>query len=592
VKWLRGFGADASTPDHHLSVPEAVLRDLDAAVPRLDRMDTERGLDRLHVEPGEMTGVLARLSADDRPPLPPVLKRATHDELDRFCHELLVRHARVEADDPSRRRRCEKPVCFRPTRTGRTTSALRAPSLLGSPGCPPVDADTEPAGRETACAKPYGLRSPFRLHPRTRIRLRVQLPVARCCGFTAVVLYPCKLPFFKPQFEMGAGNTSHIPTAGAASPIPLDLLRLLSAGLVELVELTEVRPPRAPYPVSWQRALNQLAAECLGRGLCPPGDLTAALRLCRRPLHEWEVRFESTREFDACTLLDAAIDEPTEFCRELAEGLAGDGAEAELNERCMARLRERAEGTSAQEGYVFLRRYLIEHAVVSERDRVFDSFREELAGLGEVLQSFYEPVPEHCVQQGRVLRCGHCGWTITEQYGRLHCGDPRCRLLTRDFSRGTLAQSVRDQPGLQRVRRAIRRYVVAPGRYEVRLWEQLQSLGVAVELWPGFDRYDLRITLPADRGSSEEVWGVDLKDWRFPRLLASRLRLPDREGPVPWDRFFFVIPNERDREHARYLSTLRELTADRGFEVLRVSDLLRRVRARLRRRGTADGGLA
>jgi hypothetical protein len=369
------------------------------------------------------------------------------------------------------------------------------------------------------------------------------------------------------------------------------LLRLLSTGLIELVERGVAQPLRAPYPVAWQRAQNQLAAECLERGQRPPGNVMEALAFCRRPLGTWGVSFDGAQELEGDALLDPDSDVPTELCRELAEGLQGPGAEAELNERCMARLRAAAEKVQRQDRYVFLRRYLIDHAVVNSRDRVMDRFQSELTGFGEVLDSLYEPVPEHALFRGEVRLCGHCGWTLTQRYSRRQCGDPRCRLLTREFSQGTRTLSVPPGLSLQRVRPAIRRYIVAPGVTEVRLYDELKALGLDVELWPGFDRYDLRITFPSGPHSTGETWALDVKDWRFPRLLARHLWLPERDGAPSWDRFFFVVPNQRTRQDPEYLPTLRDLTRDRGFEVLPVKDLVRRVQTRLRRARRADASL-
>ena len=383
------------------------------------------------------------------------------------------------------------------------------------------------------------------------------------------------------------------PTEPTLEELPIceDLLRLLSVGLLELIEQGAAHPLRAPSPGAWQRAQNQLAAECLERGTRPPGDVMEALAFCRRPLHSWGVRFEGTSGMEESTLLDPELDVPTELCRELAEGLYGPAAEAELNERCMARLREAAQQTCRQDGYVYLRRYLIEHAVVSDRERVMDRFQTELTGFGEVLDTVYEPLPQDAVVGGQVRLCGHCGWTLTQRYRRWQCGDPRCRLLTREFSRGTRILPASRGSSFFRVRPAIRRYVVAPGVYEVRLAGELAELGLAVDLWPGFDRYDLRITFPSGARHTGETWGIDVKDWRFPRLLAPRLRLPDPEGAPSWDRFFFVVPDERTRRDSEYLPVLRELAREGGFDVVTVRGLLSRVQTRLRRARREDASL-
>jgi hypothetical protein len=74
----------------------------------------------------------------------------------------------------------------------------------------------------------------------------------------------------------------------------------------------------------------------------------------------------------------------------------------------------------------------------------------------------------------------------------------------------------------------------------------LEALGLDVELWPAFDRYDLRIVFP-----NREVWAVDVKDWANPFLLARRVK-PIPSDP-PWTRAYFVFPDERRAQREDYL---------------------------------------
>jgi hypothetical protein len=126
---------------------------------------------------------------------------------------------------------------------------------------------------------------------------------------------------------------------------------------------------------------------------------------------------------------------------------------------------------------------------------------------------------------------------------------------------------------LQRVRRAIRRYVVAPGIYEIKTVQQLHALGITAELWPGYDAYDIRIIFP-DR----TVWAIDIKDWRFPHLLASRLTPLERHGNLAWDRALYVIPNQRIQEIPGYLDILRNATSEQEFSILTISELIEEAR--------------
>jgi len=78
----------------------------------------------------------------------------------------------------------------------------------------------------------------------------------------------------------------------------------------------------------------------------------------------------------------------------------------------------------------------------------------------------------------------------------------------------------------------------------------LRERGLQVELWPEFDRYDLRL-----RFADGEAWAVDVKDWAEPSLLARRVNAqaaPFTSGPR-WSRAFFVFPQERQRERPDYV---------------------------------------
>ena len=202
-----------------------------------------------------------------------------------------------------------------------------------------------------------------------------------------------------------------------------------------------------------------------------------------------------------------------------------------------------------------------------------ETLRPGLESFDSDLSQLYEYVPDSVVEQGQVLLCGHCGWTLARTRGRLRCGDDRCRLLTANFTRGTTSRPA--HPDLLRVNKAIRRYVVAPGRHEIAAYNRLGSMGVAVELWPAYDRYDLRITF-----SEEEAWAVDIKDWRYPHLLARHLEPLTSDGGSAPTRSFYAIPDDRVQDNPGYLTFLRSANASQEFEVCTISDLIENVRMR------------
>ncbi len=356
-------------------------------------------------------------------------------------------------------------------------------------------------------------------------------------------------------------------------PVSDALLPLLAKGLTkEVLALAEGKIPRAPYSREWNRAMNILGSECLLNGLDAPSHSAAVVAWCYLPLKQWPISFRIPNPHLEKVLLDKD-DEPTEFCREYA--YEGD-AELEACQRLMIEVLNQVKLNRSQSSYVTLRRYLIEHPVVTEEELHRLSYHPDLALLGEQLLRLYEPVPTTTIDHKVVLTCGFCGWTLVRFNGRLRCGDDHCRVLTANFTQGT---EVREEPveSLQRVRRAIRRYVVAPGRYEISAVKQLNSIGFTVELWPNYDQYDLRIHV-----ADNLVWGVDVKDWRFPHLLAKHLTPFEYRANAHWDRAFYVIPDIRVQETPSYITVLQNVVSDAGYQhdftILTISQLIDEVR--------------
>ena len=363
--------------------------------------------------------------------------------------------------------------------------------------------------------------------------------------------------------------------ASPQSDVPLndDLLRLLACGLSHLTtSIADGRPLQAILPIAAQRSINRLAAACLMRGINPPLHFQEVLAWCRMPPSRWPLRFESQSRQLTEPLLDDD-DQLTTLGQELADGLQSGSAEHELCEQLIGEVRRMAERRRAQTSYVELRRFLIEHAVISEGDLIRAANSTALGIFGRTLLELYERVPEAVLEEPTLYLCGHCGWTLVQRQGRLRCEGAFCAVITDNFTRNIRIFQRSDAGTLFRVRRAIRRYIVAPGIYELMLEADLQRLGITVELWPVYDIYDLRIIFPGN-----QIWAVDLKDWTYPHLLAPRLTpLPVHEQ-ASYDRSFYVVPDIRAQQE-NYIPYLRSATISQSFEIVTSSELLFRARA-------------
>lgn len=120
-------------------------------------------------------------------------------------------------------------------------------------------------------------------------------------------------------------------------------------------------------------------------------------------------------------------------------------------------------------------------------------------------------------------------------------------------------EEISTHPNLLVLRQGIQRRTLIPGRVEIELYHWLvdeirpqKRQLIEVRLYPGVDRYDLRLLF-----SDGEAWAVDVKDYRLPTELGAHIaRSPrpyDMDTRLHWDRAFYVVAN--DREHGGYCNT-------------------------------------
>jgi hypothetical protein len=168
-----------------------------------------------------------------------------------------------------------------------------------------------------------------------------------------------------------------------------------------------------------------------------------------------------------------------------------------------------------------------------------DLFLEPVQAL---LKDIYEPAPVGSRRDGAYTACYRCLTLLTPLIdGGWWCERDQCR------SRGPAPRGrvlvVADVGEVLQLSRPLRQFVTGPGRAEVELEQRLRAMGLAVEMWPGFDAYDLRVTFPDDH-----VWAIDVKDWAHPGLLGAAAR-PVRSEP-DYHEACWVVPQFRvDARH-------------------------------------------
>ncbi|WP_433243518.1 hypothetical protein ACQPYK_39970 [Streptosporangium sp. CA-135522] len=354
------------------------------------------------------------------------------------------------------------------------------------------------------------------------------------------------------------------------------LLHTIATAVVRLAEITDLEAFALPYPAEAQRALDRTVLACLLRGAEPPGSLPELLIWCRtRPIEDWPLELPRDAFGPDDFLIDLDSDRPTQLCHEWWVR-ARDSA-AEQYDRAVIRAAMRlCRESEDPESYTAFRRLLVERPVLTGND-MFEVVTDLAFGpVLEIIGQIYDHVPDSFCQDGVYVTCARCltllvpltdgGWWCERDRCRRQGQPPPGRRLRADEV-GSLSQ----------LKRPLRQFVTGPGRAEADLERELRSLRLSVEMWPGFDAYDLRITFP-----DGWVWAVDVKDWAHPGLLG-RAATTVRPEP-PYDEACWVVPQYRVDARQDYLEVYARNRAHvaNGLPLLTDRRLVSAARARLR----------
>jgi hypothetical protein len=355
------------------------------------------------------------------------------------------------------------------------------------------------------------------------------------------------------------------------------VLHLIATGVVKLVEkVKDGKPLNLPYITPLQLGLNKLSAICLLKGETPPQGVPDLLRWCeQRPLVDWPLELTNYGFSQEDKLLYEQI--PTTLCyEELA--CSNSDVEAELTQnKIIIRALNICKDANAPESYVKFRRFLIENLVITDREFVECCLTLSPEALTEPLKEAYDPAPDSAIIDDYFHCCSICGNLLLRHIKKgLICPiDPSHNSIN-------ITRRLHKQEKVSWLKRGLRQFIAAPGVAELRLEKQLKELGkgISVELWPEFDKYDLRIVFP-----DGEAWAIDVKDWKTPYCLAKKVN----SQPVPyypeWKKFYFVFPDARSNQNPNYLkafsqhcSILKKNTIDADLE----SGLIKKVKQKLR----------
>lgn len=318
-------------------------------------------------------------------------------------------------------------------------------------------------------------------------------------------------------------------------------------------------------PNSLRQALNTLIFK---QSDSFPKTLYQFIKLCHQPVSDWYPPpipdgFNPSQPllYDRCL-----SEEAQEFYLTLTEHLElpsfalADIPQAALDNLKMIELRQRLQNKSevaeAQELYVRVRSFLIEHSWTTR-----DQLRAESRDVLQALREFYEDMP----LLDEIVECDRCG-LLEWRNGRWQGVKPG---FCSDHGNGSPhVHSIRKTDDLRRLKRGIHLRTFLPGRLELALFTIAENAQaehpdqlLSVERYPGLDTYDLRLSFV------DEAWAVDAKDHAQPERLAPHIHPLYCEGNLSHTHAFYAIPDAR-MEDTNYREQLEQRTA--GIDLMRL----------------------
>jgi hypothetical protein len=222
----------------------------------------------------------------------------------------------------------------------------------------------------------------------------------------------------------------------------------------------------------------------------------------------------------------------------------------------------------AQREYVKLRRFLIEHPYTTSANLRANFRSTRYISAVDVGRLYDRDLLEGLL----IWNCTECGPLTMKQHNLRGIKPSIC-----NDHRPFLAhiQQIPWERGLRRIIPGIHWRVCLPGIPELKLLDALIVIQsqypkylCAIDLWPGLDRYDLRL-----RFADEAIWAIDVKDHTSPHRLARHLTRIYAEGALRYDQGFYVVPR-RCLKHDQYLQIAREEATSLPRETHLLSDTM------------------
>lgn len=341
----------------------------------------------------------------------------------------------------------------------------------------------------------------------------------------------------------------------------------LALGLAKYIQSTQ----KYPYPVELLYAQHHLSLALLASY---PVTITDFFELCKKPLEDWwpgdlpenvEKRLsllESDDELEeqmieyliACNITDDI---------DLQD--ISDISDRKLMGNICKKLRNIAaefDPDGAQREYAAIRSFVISHPWTTEKQlqrELYGALRHlSPADVGDLYQNT-DALGSELLYQGFgrteacYWNCRACG-PLYQRSGRL--GSIQLGVCDKRCPGSQTWQPLAAEDYTRVLKRGVQLSTHIPGLTEMELYHWLQnevrprwSALQQVELWPGVDTYDLRLTL---RG---KVWAVDVKDYKSPFWLGDCIKQdkrPQEQEDPRWHDWFYVYPTYRELQRLDY----------------------------------------
>jgi hypothetical protein len=370
-------------------------------------------------------------------------------------------------------------------------------------------------------------------------------------------------------------------------------ITMLSAGLAQILKrratpMAGRRTDKGLLPSAWRMGFSRLWWRFVAQDALPLASDLELMALCQEPLVTWPVTLKLSEADLQNTLL---VDGELSSFAEQGARLAHVDVEAEwVESRVHQALRAAASANGADDadverGYAFLRRYLIDHAVLTDRDvqaverRFSKTDSSGQTYVRRLVEAAYMARP--AAGPENLLLCPHCRNVLVSWVDQ--CGTAGCP--------GGPAETVVITPlaAIFEQHRATRRFVHDPGLVEARIIDALsvEELGetVRVAAYPGVDVLDVLVEflVKDDSGMARvvETWGIDAKDQVSATLLGRGFTWP---SSIDCQQRFLALPMHRAKQPG-YVTDL-EVELDgrvAGVQVISERRLIAKVKANARR---------